>query len=470
MQIYTKNIESAYQLFHQGALALQKVEQQGMCIDVAYIEKQNNKINRKIKRLEQFIYDSQFFKEWQHFQKGKFVNIYSGQQLSKYLYKGIGIKPKKYTKTEQGSTDVEALSYLNIPEINSLLQIKKLKKIRDTYLEGFLREQVNGIIHPFFNLHLVRTFRSSANAPNFQNIPKREEKVMKIVRGAIRPRKGNQILELDNSMLEVRIAACYHKDPTMIKYIETGHDMHKDITMQIFSLHSFDPELHKKLRSATKNGFVFPQFYGSYYKNCAENLAQDWCKLSDSRWKSGQGIQVGTENISDILIRSGIKGYGNIEKNRTTGFIKHIQEIETDFWENRFPIFNRWKETWWNAYKKDGYFESKTGFIFQGVMSRNDATNYPIQGAAFHVLLWTLIRAVNIFEKLGMQTKVIGQVHDSIVFDVYPPELKKVIRIMKRIMEIDIVNEWKWIIVPMKIEAELCPINASWAEKQEYKI
>ena len=124
---------------------------------------------------------------------------------------------------------------MGIPELDNLLRIRKLKKVRDTYLEGFLREQVNGYIHPFFNLHLVRTYRSSSDHPNFQNIPKRDKEAMNIVRRAIFPRPGHQLLELDYSGLEVRIAACYHKDKTMLRYIGDPHsDMHGDMAKQIF--------------------------------------------------------------------------------------------------------------------------------------------------------------------------------------------------------------------------------------------
>jgi len=459
--IYAEHILDAYQLFHDGTLALAEAEQQGMRVSVEYIKKKSKQIDHKITKLESVIYDSEFFRNWQNYSKSK-VNIYSPKQLEMYLYTCLKLKAKKQTKSGHGSTDEESLAQLNIAELDTFLEIKKLKKLKDTYLDGFLREQIDGFIHPFFTLHLVKTYRGASSNPNFQNIPKRDKESMKTIRGALFPRIDYQLLELDYSQLEVRIAQAYHNDPTMLEYLETGHDMHKDIAVQIFCLKEYDATIHKELRQASKGAFVFAQFYGDYYKNCAKNLTTNWCKLPESKWKSGQGIIVGDEHISDLFIRSGITSYAKFES--------HLEKIENDFWGNRFPIYDRWKETWWRAYQRDGYFLSKTGFLFTGVMSRNDATNYPVQGAAFHVLLWCLIQATNELKEYKMKSKIVGQIHDAIVMDVCPTELDDVVAMMKRIMEKKVRKHWSWINVPLKIEAELCPVNASWAEKQEYKI
>lgn len=465
--IYVEGIGEAYKLFHNGILALAEAEQQGMRVDVEYIEKKSKQITRKIGNLETSIYESKFFEDWQKTSKKK-VNLYSPVQMGNYLYNHYGVKATKFTAkanedgSQNGSTAEDALAELNIPEINTFLEIKKLKTLRDRYLAGLLREQVDGFIHPFFNLHLARTYRGSSDHPNFQNFPIREEESMQTIRGALYPRKGNQILELDYSQLEVRIATCYHLDPRMQEEIETGHDFHLDLAKQIFVLNEFDPSIHKTLRKAAKNGFVFPQFYGDYYKNNAKGLACDWCKLPQTRWKKGQGIQIGNKHISDHLIEVGLKSY--------VDFTEHLRLIEEDFWKNRYPIYNKWKETWWKEYQKNGYFVSKTGFLYKGVMSRNDATNYPVQGAAFHVLLWCLIQATERFKMLGMKTRIIGQIHDSIVLDVFPLELEKVIKIMKQIMERMVRKHFEWICVPLQIDAGLCPVNGSWAEKQDYKI
>ena len=158
--IYAEHIDEAYQLFQDGVLAFSQMEQQGMRVDVEYIKRKYRQIDRRIIKLEASIYESDFFKDWQSTSKKK-VNIYSPDQIETYLYKHLGLKVGKQTKSGKGSTDEETLAKFNIPELNTLNEIKKLKKTQSTYLSGFLREQVDGFIHPFYNLHLVVSMRSS---------------------------------------------------------------------------------------------------------------------------------------------------------------------------------------------------------------------------------------------------------------------------------------------------------------------
>jgi hypothetical protein len=119
---------------------------------------------------------------------------------------------------------------------------------------------------------------------------------------------------------------------------DSTSDMHADMASQLFLIDPYDkniPEL-KYLRSATKNGFVFPQFYGSYYKNCAQNLSYQWGELPVGKWKKGQGVDLFDGTLGDHLID---KGFNSLDK-----FTDHVQEIEKGFWENRFPEYAAWKE------------------------------------------------------------------------------------------------------------------------------
>lgn len=460
--------DKAYQLMHKGVLALARAEQQGLRVDTDYITRKKEEISQTVINLERAFRGTAFYKEWKKSTKTT-LNIYSPQQLSTFLYKVKGYKIEKATTSGQGSTDEDSLSQLNIPEINTLLKIKKLKKIRDTYLDSFEREQVDGFLHPFYNLHLVRTFRSSSDSPNFQNIPKRDKEAMYICRKALFPRKGHQLLELDYKQLEVRIAYCYNKDPKL-KYDILHGDMHLDMAKEIYFIKDFDKEnpAHSTLRSAAKNGFVFPEFYGDFYKNCALSLACQWGQLPNmGTWKSGQGIKMGTSYLSDHLIKNKIR---NLDQ-----FTEHIKAIEYQFWKVRYKTYNAWKNEWWESYQKNGYARSLTGFTFQGVMSRNDVINYPVQGAAFHCLLWSLIEGtrgflISTFKANKFKTRIIGQIHDAIVLDVYPPELEQVVKIMKCIMCNDIVKAFPWITVDLDVDAELCPVDGSWADKQRYDI
>lgn len=465
---------NAYHLLHKGILSLAKAERQGIRVDVEYCERQIKKLTKKVERIEKKLFASKFYKHWEHVTNGK-INLNSGDQLGHFLYGVKKLEPAKRTASEKGSTDEEALKMLKIPELDWIIERSKLLKTRDTYLAGFLKEQVDGVLHPYFNLHTARTYRSSSSNPNFQNIPKRDKKTMKMVRRALFPRPGHQLLEMDYSGIEVGIAACYHDDPTMIKYITDGFDMHGDMAAQIFMIDNFDKSKfeHAYIRSATKNGFVFPQFYGDYFKNNAESLCGEWLKLPEGKWRKGMGIEFEGAHLSDHLISKGIKEYGEIKrqgsKTVVTGFLKHLADIEKHFWAKRFPVYAKWKESHYKNYLKEGYTSLYTGFVNKGVMGKNDAINYPIQGSAFHCLLWSFDEITEELERRGMDSKLIGQIHDAIIFDIHPEELEEVYQIVIEIGTKKLREKWKWINVPLEIDAELCPVDSSWADKEEWK-
>jgi hypothetical protein len=106
---------------------------------------------------------------------------------------------------------------------------------------------------------------------------------MQTCRRAIFPRPGHQILAVDFSAIEVRIACCYTEDEKLI-YDTLHGDMHGDMAVELFKLDALDKKYpgEKNLRQGSKNGFVFPQFYGDYYGNCALNLLE-WAKRGSLR-------------------------------------------------------------------------------------------------------------------------------------------------------------------------------------------
>lgn len=460
MYEFNPKTREAYLLLHKGIQAFARAEQQGIRVDLDYCEQKKQEITSRIETIETELKQTKFYQHWRHAFGGKTPNIGSNDQLGKFLYDIKKIEPAFTTESGKGSTDEEALTQLNIPELNMILQVRKLKKIRDTYLDAFLREQVNGYIHPFYNLHNVVTFRGSSDSPNFQNIPKRDKEAMQLTRKALFPRPGHQLAEMDFSGIEVRIAATYHKDPIMLTYIkDPKSDMHLDMAEQLYILNKPDksiPEI-KHLRQAAKNGFVFPQFYGDYYKNCAISLACSWGKLPEGKWSKKQGVPLpGGITLGEHLISKGIKSLDN--------YIEHVKQVENDFWGTRFKVYNRWKEKWWKQYQRNGYIDLHTGFRCSGIMRKNEVINTPVQGAAFHCLLWCFIRLDEIILKEKLQTKLIGQIHDAIVFDIYPPEKPYIMELIKRVTGQDLVNEWKWINVPMDVEVEMGDIDKSWAE------
>jgi len=443
----------AYKLMHEGTLVLSDIESNGMRIDLNYCRKKKIEIAQTIKDLTERVMNDHNVLRWQKREGIKF-KLGSPQQLASTLYNHMGLIPTKETATGQPSTDKEALADLNVAFIKDLLDIKKWEKVNNTYLENIIKEtDENGILHPVFNLHIPVTYRSSSNSPNFQNMPVRDPVIAKAVRSAFIPRNGRHFTEFDYSSLEVGISVCYHKDPTMFRYCsDPASDMHRDIA---FDCYLIDKDMiTKPLRQSVKGGFVFSQFYGSYYKQCAELM-----------WKD--------ITISNYLLADGTPLMTHLKKkklNTYTRFERHLKKLEDDLWNNRFPIYSQWKDENEELYHKQGYIITKTGFKLGGNMSRNDVNNYPIQGSAFHCLLWSLIEVHKWLKKNKMRTKIIGQIHDSIVMDIHKSELQEVLTMTRHISTTLLKKHWAWIITPLELDAEVSPLGMSWFDKKDYII
>lgn len=445
----------AYQLLHKGAEALMRAERQGMRIDVDYCNRQHKKLTYRISKEQEKFNSSRLGRYWQHVHGGRY-NPNSDDQMRHILYEKKGLTPPKETESGLGATDEEALLQLGIPEVEHLITLRKLTKIRDTYLASFVREQRNGEIHPFYHLHTVHSYRSSAADPNVQNIPEHDVEAKKICQSALFPRKGHKFKKADFAGLEVAVSACYNKDPNLISYLlDPKSDMHADSAKDLFCMDSLDKKTPEgyNLRYIAKNTFVFAQFYGSYYVDCAKGLTQS-LKLSEDKWERGQGVLMpGGVHIADHLIDKGIGSYAAFEE--------RVRESERKLWEERFPVYNAWRKKWYKQYESRGYFDLLTGFRCSGVYGRNQTINLPVQGAAFHCLLWSFIRVDEIMRKEGWDTKLVGEVHDDMILDVHPDEEAHVEKTIHRVVSEELSAAWKWIIVPMKAEIKTGPIDGS---------
>ena len=461
---------AAYQLFQDGILALADIEATGIRVDVPYLESQITALSDQILNAERTIWHTSEAREWKAMLKGKntIMNIDSTTQLSSLLFKTLNYKPTKETARGNAAVDDEVLRHIGTPFTKAILAKRKLTKVRDTYLTGLLREQVDGVLHPSFNLHLVQTYRSSSDSPNFQNIPVRDPEQGSVIRRAIIPHNpGDVIGEVDYSGAEVRVATAYHKDPNMIAYInDPTKDLHRDMACECYLLKP--SQVTKAIRNEAKGDFVFAEFYGSSFELAAPNL---WKASLELTLPDGTSLRRWVEQQLEAK-------YTREERTDQFGdeiplcdiFVFHIQEVERHFWEDRFPIYNQWKKDWYQAYLKRGYFDTITGFRCQGPMRRNEVINYPVQGSAFHCLLWSLTQIHRWLVNNEMKSSIIGQIHDSIIFNFAPDEVEIVLRKVKKVMCEDVRKHWKWICVPLDVEAELAPPGKSWNDKVKWEI
>jgi DNA polymerase-1 len=466
-----------YRLFHEGSVALAQVEANGIRIDMKYLEHTYYEIGDKCNDLIKALKEDEVWKTWTR-RFGSKSTLGNKQQMAAVFFDekergGLGYTSKGGRTKRGHKADEASFDHIDHPFVKTYNRLEKYKKAHNTYLRGMLREVQDGYLHCFFNLAGggggseeekggAQTYRSSSSHINFQNIPTRLEMLKNIIRRCFIPRKGHQIVEFDFKGIEVGIAACYHKDPTMIKYVsDKKKDMHRDTGMDLFFLTK--EQITGPIRHIAKNKFVFPQFYGDFYVSCTRNI---WEEISKTKPKLSDDTL-----LIDHLARIGIKDVGacDTESRPIEGTLEYrVKEVEDLFWNERFPVYTQWKKDWWTQYQRTGYFDMYTGFRVGGMYRKNQVINYPVQGAAFHCLLWCLIRLQRWLIKHNMRSKIVGQIHDSLILDIHEDELDEIIAKTQQLMSKDLPAAWDWIIVPLEVEIEVAPPGKSWLDKGKW--
>lgn len=457
---FTKPLSDGVELFRLSSRLLAKMQRNGMKIDIEYYRSKMKSLKKQIKeKIENLC--KEFPKVINLWKKkyGKKWKLTSGDQLGQVL-KHLGVKLTGITDKGNIATDEKTMAKVKHPFIPPYFHIKKIEKTITT-IEGIVRESDNnGIVHPSFNLHIPSTLRSSCTDPNFQNFQVRDKEQAGYVRKGFISRFGKKgrIVEIDFKTLEVVIAWFYHKDPTMGKHLREGYDYHRNLASRIFMC---DPkEVTKEMRYGAKNMFVFPQFYGSFYIDCAKNL-----------WDYSRKLVFKGKPLREWLASKGIHKLGKCDEKKEPKegtFEWHVKKVEDYFWNKEYPVYTEWKKRWYNAYLESGEVPMLSGFSIKGPLKRNQVINYPVQGAAFHCLLRTLIEAQKIIEKRKMRTVLISQIHDCAIADCPEEEYQEYINIIVNIVSKKLPKFFDWITIPLGCEVEVCPKGGTWFEKEEY--
>lgn len=437
--IEKKDMKQAYTLLHNASLEFADMTEVGIRINKRKLERMTRKTKERVKELKEKLLshkDAAKFKR----DTGRALKIdqaTSPEDLKHLLFNILKLPSAKSTAKGNPSLSADILDHYRKKSsfIDTELRFRKETKMLGV-LNNFTKNMVGEYIHPSFLLNTTRTYRSSSKDPNFQNIPIRDQS-LKSVRKLIIPRKGNVLIEVDYESMEVRIIACWSKDSTLCKFVEEGFDFHAEWTRRNLRIEprEFKKADWKKLRFGVKNSFVFALFYGSYYANIAPNL-----------WDYVKTI-----------------GMGDILPSYTT-FENHLKKQESDFWK----MFNGVKKAQEHAfkwYKDHGYIKQiGWGFERHGYLSRNKIANTHIQGPAFQCLLWSINRIGKIKHKFNSIFP--GQIHDSLFIDADPKEKNKLHRTVSNIMENEIREKNKWLIVPLSTE---WTVGKNWAEMEVVK-
>jgi DNA polymerase I len=350
-------------------------------------------------------------------------NLDSPKQLGEVLFDHLKITDKaKKTKTGQYQTNEETLLKLvsKHPIIQVILDYRSLKKLKSTYVNA-LPTMVNsksGRIHTNYMQTVAATGRLSSNNPNLQNIPIRTEKGREIRKAFIPKNDQHVLLAADYSQIELRIIAALSQDPDMISAFRSGTDIHSVTAANVFNI-DIDQVTRDQRSTAKMVNF------GIIYGISAFGLSQ---RLNIPRKEAKFIIDSYFETYSRV------KEYMDecIDFARKNGYVQTIR--------------NR------KRYLKD---INSSNAIVRGFAERN-AINAPIQGSAADIIKIAMINIDTAMEKEKLNSKMILQVHDELVFDVYNPELTKLKNLVKYHME-NAVN----IDVPLTVEMDT---GSNWLE------
>ena len=368
---------------------LVKMEQAGIRIDAELLNGLSADMEKKLAALEVEI----------HGLAGTTFNIGSPKQLGEVLFERLGLAKGKKTKTGW-STDVEVLS--NLAEEHEIaakiLDYRSLSKLKGTYTDALpkLIHPDTGRIHSSFNQAVTATGRLSSSDPNLQNIPIRTEEGRRIREGFI-PSEGCLLLAADYSQVELRILAHMADEPALKEAFARGEDIHRRTASEVLGLF---PEMVTDEQRRQAKAINFGVIYGMSAFGLAKQLGisrREAQTFIDTYFERYPGIRT----FMDSCIAEAR------EKMYVTTLLGRRCAI---------PEIN-----------------SKNGAV-RGYAERN-AINYPVQGSAADIIKVAMVRIAHRLVREGLETRMLLQVHDELVFDVPEGELENVTALVTEEME-----------------------------------
>ncbi len=383
------------ELFHKVEMPLIEVladiERNGVKIDVEALNLYSKDLEKELKDIEQSIYSL----------AGEPFNISSPQQLGKILFEKLKLvdKPKK-TKTGQYATGEEILATLTEHQIvREIQEYRQMLKLKSTYIDALptLVSKKDGLIHTSYNQAVAATGRLSSNNPNLQNIPIRTERG-KEIRKAFVPRSEDFIIvSADYSQVELRIMASFSKDAAMVEAFRQGKDIHTATASKIFKVPENEVSSDMRRKAKTAN-------FGIIYGISAHGLSQ---RLNIPRKEAAQIIDAYFAEFPAV------KTY----MDEVIQFAQEHEYVETMLGRRR--------------YLRD---INSRNFTQKSFAERN-AINAPIQGSAADIIKLAMIHIHQWLKSEKLKSKMIMQVHDELVFDVYLPEYDLISVKIKELME-----------------------------------
>ena len=368
------------------------METEGINLDVNFLKNLSKKTTEELNEITKKIFEL----------SGEEFNISSPKQLGEILFEKMKIsdKPKK-TKTGQYSTSEEVLTELASKNdiVKLVLEYRSISKLLNTYIDSFPKQlhKSTNRIHTEYVQTVASTGRLSSINPNLQNIPIRTSRGKEIRKAFIAKNKDHFLMAADYSQIELRIIASLSEEENMINAFKNKEDIHSSTAAAVFNV-----PINKVTKEQRSNAKVVN--FGIIYGVSAFGLSN---QTNLNRKESKELIEKYFEKYPKL------KHYMNnqISFARDNGFVE--------------TILGR------RRYLKDINSQNS---IVRGAAERN-AINAPIQGSAADIIKIAMINIQNKLSSGNYSSKMLLQVHDELVFDVFKPELNEVINLTRNEME-----------------------------------
>ncbi len=401
-----------------------EMQKTGIKLEVAYLEKFSKKLHKELTSLEKSI----------HKHAGVEFNIKSPKQLGEVLFETLELKPKnvKKTATGQRSTKESELEKLqdDHPIIKDILRYRELQKITSTYVDALPKEVADdGRVHSTLLQTGTSTGRMASKDPNLQNIPIRTEEG-RLVRGAFVPEAGYELVAIDYSQIELRIAAIMSEDPAMVEIFKKGEDVHTGVATRVFGVK--DDEVTGNMRRKAK---VIN--FGILY---------------------GMGVNALRKNLGGETTRQEAQEFLNAYFNTFTKLAEYLEETKTTARNQGYT------ETMFGRRRHFPGITSSVPFI--RAQAERMAINAPIQGTAADCMRIAM-RDIAMWiskEKLNKDVRMLVQVHDELIFEIKTNKVKtsvpKIVKLMEGALQGKETHG-----VPLVAEVKL---GKNWNEMESY--
>lgn len=391
---------------------LAKMELEGVALDVQWLEQESIDLENDLKNLESQIFEL----------SGEVFNMNSPRQLGEILFDKMQLDPKaKKTKTGQYQTSEDVLQKLASKHeiIQHILEYRIYQKLKSTYVDALPQqiEPTDGRVHTNFSQTTAATGRLASLNPNLQNIPIRTLRGQQI-RGAFVAPQGHKIISADYSQIELRLIAEISDETNMIEAFQRGEDIHASTASKLFGVPLEEVSKTQRSQAKTVN-------FGIVYGQSAFALAE---QTGLSRTEAKQMIDAYYETYPKLKEWMAQQ----VQKARQLGYVetilgrkRHLKDIHSN------------------------------NFVVKGHAERN-AVNAPIQGSAADIIKMAMINIDRRLEEQKLQTKMLLQVHDELIFEAPEEEINLATELIKTEMESAFETK-----VPLSVEVG---VGDNWLE------